>query len=262
MGHSPDFPDHRSAFVLAAVAGCAMIVNRLDYAEHTEGREIGVGFGLLERGHHEPAGVHLLADIAASRRETAGPGVIVIDGGANIGTYTIPLANFMTGWGSIAAMEPQQWPFYALCGNIALNNCFNATASRSALAAKSGTIQCPNLIPDRPVNFGGTSLIEPAAGPMHTISAKAIDDFALPRLDIIKLDIEGMEPDALDGARETIERCKPVLLVEWIKCGNEPIVERLPNYQTWSLGMELLCVHNDDPLRHKLQFIGKEEALD
>ena len=42
----------------------------------------------------------------------------------------------------------------------------------------------------------------------------AIDTLELPRVDLIKLDIEGMEMDALAGAAQTVERCQPIVLVE------------------------------------------------
>jgi hypothetical protein len=52
---------------------------------------------------------------------------------------------------------------------------------------------------------------------------------ALERLDLLKLDVEGMEAEALDGARETIERCKPILFVETIKSDKDAITAALRN---------------------------------
>jgi hypothetical protein len=45
--------------------------------------------------------------------------------------------------------------------------------------------------------------------PMITIDSLGLDD-----IDLMQLDLEGFEYDALVGARETIERCKPVIIVE------------------------------------------------
>src|SRR5437588_504025 len=119
----------RTAFVLASIMGHTMIVNRSDYAEGTEGREVGVGFGLLEHGSHEADIASMVCGLADHRRERLGPGVTIIDGGANIGSHTLTWARHMGGggpkpWGKVVAFEPQEWPYYALCGNIALNNCF------------------------------------------------------------------------------------------------------------------------------------------
>jgi FkbM family methyltransferase len=51
---------------------------------------------------------------------------VAIDCGANIGTHTIEWAKKMTGWGAVIGIEAQERIFYALAGNIAINNCFNA----------------------------------------------------------------------------------------------------------------------------------------
>ena len=41
-----------------------------------------------------------------------------------------------------------------------------------------------------------------------------IDSLRLPRLDLLKADVEGMEQAVLEGASATIERCRPLLYVE------------------------------------------------
>lgn len=48
----------------------------------------------------------------------------------------------------------------------------------------------------------------------NNVEAIAIDDMELPRCGLIKLDLEGAEMAALEGARETIKRCRPVMIVE------------------------------------------------
>ena len=49
------------------------------------------------------------------------------------------------------------------------------------------------------------------------VQAIAIDTLKLPRIDFIKIDVEGMELDALAGATESIAQHRPVVLVESIK---------------------------------------------
>jgi hypothetical protein len=76
-----------------------------------------------------------------------------------------------------------------------------------------------------------------------------IDGLGLQRLDLLKLDLEGMEAEALDGARETIERCKPVLFIEVIKSDKDAISEALrgAGYVVLPHGMNILAIHKDDP---------------
>ncbi len=77
----------------------------------------------------------------------------------------------------------------------------------------------------------------------------AIDDLLLDRLDFIKIDIEGMEMDALLGAESSIAAFKPQLLIEKIKSDEGEIrafVER-HGYIVFEAGINLLAVHADDP---------------
>jgi FkbM family methyltransferase len=45
-------------------------------------------------------------------------------------------------------------------------------------------------------------------------SVMPLDDFSLPELDFLKIDVEGHEAHVVRGARHTILRCKPVIVVE------------------------------------------------
>ena len=46
----------------------------------------------------------------------------------------------MTGWGIVIAIEAQERIYYALAGNLALNNCFNARAIHAAVSTAPGRI--------------------------------------------------------------------------------------------------------------------------
>jgi FkbM family methyltransferase len=247
-----------SAFVLASVMGHSMIVNRMDYEAKDDGHEIGVGVGLLNNGEHEGQLAGMLCGLAESRRERCGPGVVIIDGGANIGTHTVTLAKFMGGgtkapWGQVIAFEPQEWPYYALCGNLALNNCFNAAAMSTALGEQQGVHRIAKPHPAVARNFGTVSLLDEAPNG-RLIQVVHIDGLSLTRLDILKLDIEGMEAKALAGARVTVGRLKPIVIAEHIICGTEAIAAQLPDYEIVPIGMDLLCIHEDDPALAQLKF--------
>ncbi len=105
-----------------------MILNRFDGITINEKAGFGIGLEILTSGGHEVDGVKTIANLLELRRKHYSDGVMVVDCGANIGTHTIPWAHQMTGWGLVLAIEPQERIYYALCGNIALNNCFNARA--------------------------------------------------------------------------------------------------------------------------------------
>jgi FkbM family methyltransferase len=145
-------------------------------------------------------------------RQVLSPGAVVVEGGANVGAHTIALSRLAGRTGQIHAFEPQRLVFQTLCANVALNSCVNVFAHYAALGAQPGEIAVPWLPPDTPTNFGGLSLRLEVGG--ERVPLRRIDDLALPACHLIKLDVEGMELDALLGASETVHRYRPHLYVE------------------------------------------------
>jgi FkbM family methyltransferase len=255
------------AFVLAATNHGTMIVNRLDYCMSQPGTGMGVGFKLLEAGAHDPVEVELALQLIEARRGFHGDGVVAIDCGANIGVHTIEWATAMNGWGSVIAIEAQERIYYALAGNIAINNCFNAIAMHAAVAAEPGIIRIPN--PDYLIasSFGSLELkpradtefigqaIDYSDDKTVAIQQISLDALALPRVDLIKLDVEGMELEALEGARQLIEVSRPIVLVESVKAGPELLRTWLEarGYRVVDAGVNLLAIHASDPTLSLLQ---------
>src|SRR4029077_805034 len=117
-------PPRPIAFVLTASECGPLIVNRFDGHITKDGVGFGVGYDILETSTDASEGVALVASLLGVRRQHFGDGVFAIDCGANIGIHTIEWAKTMTGWGSVLAIEAQERIFYALAGNISINNCF------------------------------------------------------------------------------------------------------------------------------------------
>src|SRR5438477_7445605 len=132
------------AFVIAASDYGPLIVNRFDRYIREDGSGFGVGFEILGTSTYASQEVALVTGLLGVRRQHFGDGVVAIDCGANIGVHTIEWAKTMTGWGSVVAIEAQERIFYALAGNIAINNCFNAQAIHAAVTVKNGTMRIPN----------------------------------------------------------------------------------------------------------------------
>jgi FkbM family methyltransferase len=255
------------AFVLASSNHGTLIVNRNDYRMIDERQGYGVGFQILQTGSFDPTEVRLVLDLLALRRQHHGDGVVAIDCGANIGVHTIEWATAMTGWGSVVAVEAQERIYYALAGNIAINNCFNAIAMNAAVSSEPGIMNIP--VPDYflPSSFGSLELkphadtefigqpIDYSADKTVAIQKISLDALKLPRVDFIKLDIEGMELEALEGAVQTIERSRPIFLVESIKSGREALRNFLDErgYKVADAGINLLAIHKSDPVANELQ---------
>jgi FkbM family methyltransferase len=247
------------AFVLTSSNHGTMIVNRFDYRMVGPDRGYGVGFQILETAAFDPGEVKIALELLALRRKHFGDGVIAVDCGANIGVHTVEWASAMTGWGSVIAIEAQERIYYALAGNIAINNCFNALAVNAAVSSESGTMQIPNPNYFLPSSFGSLELRQrpgnefigqPIDYADNTVLVRkmTLDELNLPRLDFIKIDIEGMEMEALAGARETIRKYRPILLIEKIKTDNQQLEQwlRENGYQTMALGINILAVHQSD----------------
>lgn len=140
-------------------------------------------------------------------------GDVVIDIGANIGTHVIPLANMVGNTGRVYAFEPQRTLFQALCGNVALNGIGNVWAFPKAVGASSGEVELPNLpSPDTPFNFGAVPLGKPGSG--EKVELVTVDSLDLSACRLIKIDVEGMEAEVLEGAKKTVTSLQPYLFVE------------------------------------------------
>jgi FkbM family methyltransferase len=253
-------------FVLAASSHGPLIVDRFDYNRDGD-RLFGVGGEILEWSAFDPEEIDLLLGALRCRRQYFGDGVVLIDCGANIGVHTVECAVEMTGWGSVLAIEAQERLYYALAGNIALNNCFNARALHAAVAAQDGTMRVP--VPDylQPGSFGSLELkpqgtaefigqnIDYSQDAMQEIRCVTLDSLALPRVDVIKLDVEGMEMEALAGAGQLVAKHRPILLVEWLKSPKADLEQVLAGfgYRVFETGKNFLAVHPSDRSLEHLQ---------
>jgi methyltransferase FkbM-like protein len=80
------------------------------------------------------------------------------------------------------------------------------------------------------------------------VRALTIDSLKLERLDLLKLDIEGMEEEALAGAEQTIEVCHPAMLIEHIFCGIDRLKELLEpkRYEAFQFAQNMVFIHKLD----------------
>jgi FkbM family methyltransferase len=145
-------------------------------------------------------------------------GCVVVDAGANIGLVTIPFAQAILPRGGVVhAFEVQRMMCYALCGTVALNDLENVVVHHKALGAAVGAIAAGKLDYSQPQDFGQFSLLDKVKVDTQQVEVVTIDSLGLPRLDFIKIDVEGMEIDVLRGARDSIARYLPWGWIEYWK---------------------------------------------
>lgn len=146
-------------------------------------------------------------------QQICGQGDIVIDVGANIGAHTLAFSQMVGKHGRVHAFEPQRIVFQMLCANMALNSIGNVECRQTALASASSATRIPEIRYDLPANHGGFQVGDYETG--MDIPMERLDDLLdLPHLKLIKIDVEGMEYDVINGAQDTIRKHAPFLYVE------------------------------------------------
>lgn len=129
---------------------------------------------------------------------------IMIQAGGNCGFI---LSTFVDHFKTIYTFEPDPVNFYCLNQNVTAQHVFKMQA---CLGKTKETVNVKQLIrEDRPHDTGGVHVH--GSGLTPTI---VIDELNLTGCDLIQLDIEGYELNALMGAIETIKKYKPVICVE------------------------------------------------
>lgn len=140
------------------------------------------------------------------------PGDTVVDVGANIGTHTVALASAVGEAGSVLAFEPQRLSFQLLCGNVAINCLTNVQCRQQAVGEANGVAKIPAFSPYQSRNFAAVALGTGAQA--EDVELVTIDSLGLKSCRLIKIDVEGFEPEVIRGARATIAEHRPLLFVE------------------------------------------------
>lgn len=177
--------------------------------------------------------------------DTLKEGAVIIDGGANAGFFTIPVANRIRGRGQrIISFEPQLTLFRALSGSLALNDIDFCDLQLAGLGDAPSVVMVPDIDYGTPQDFGTVKI---GAGNTGTpVEIKTIDSLGLDRLDFIKLDVEGYECAAITGGLKTIQQHRPFIWVEYFISGIDPIKASLagvPNYTFFKVDYQnMLCI--------------------
>ena len=166
---------------------------------------------------------------------------VIVDGGANIGFFTVPVAHRTQGRGTrIVSFEPQRQLFQALGGSLAINGYRHVYLHNCGLGAEPGIAELPAVDYSVAQDFGTVALSDDTTvdedGWMNdrVVDITSIDAMTLPRLDFFKLDVEGYEIPALTGALTTIKKHRPWIWVEYFITGVEPIKQALTDLEDYS----------------------------
>lgn len=177
-----------------------------------------VGPHLINLGFNEPHNTKILTSVIQ-------PGDVVVDVGANIGYFSI-----LAGWrsypgGSVWAFEPQPAIYRLLADNLALNG-FGGMSHAHCVALSDVTTTLPmRTFPGylatsslRAMTDAFVAFTEATTGrKSETIDVNTVrlDDVMkdVPEIHVLKIDVEGHEPEVIRGARDIIARSPRLKIV-------------------------------------------------
>ncbi len=154
-------------------------------------------------------------DTASFIGDCVNTGDVCLDVGAHKGVVTHMLTKKVGDAGNVIAFEPQKELFEWLKRMIPSFNFSNVTIESVALAEESG----PRKLYRAGVTKSG-SLTEDSIAHFESITVEAItlDEYCeskdFEKMSFIKIDVDGFELQVLEGAAKTLEKFKPILLVE------------------------------------------------
>jgi FkbM family methyltransferase len=146
-------------------------------------------------------------------------GDVVVDAGANIGYYTILLADKVGKKGKVYAFEPDLTSFEILEKNIKANKLKNVVAVNVAVGAKNER----RTLYKSEENLGDHKVFKthsPCGHPLlregELVKIVGLDEFLKNRkVDLMKIDTQGWEPEVVEGAKKLIEKYKPIIFMEY-----------------------------------------------
>lgn len=165
-------------------------------------------------GLYEPATMLVL-------RRLLSRGAVFVDIGANAGLFSMVASRWVGAEGHVYSFEPSEREYGRLLEHLRLNAIDNVTPVKQALGDHAGT--APLRIaayPHAGLNTLGASFAYPTIpeARIETATVNTLDRFAreysVSRVDVVKMDIEGGEYAALEGASDVIARSRPALIIE------------------------------------------------
>lgn len=148
-----------------------------------------------------------LLDLALSAKRS----FVYLDIGANIGVTAIAVA-LLRPDATIFAFEPLAENVRYLKRNLKLNQITNCTVFETAVGNNEAAI---SMEQEGPWAWVSTDASASGSIPTTTIDAIAATYYANEAIDLIKIDVEGFEPKVLEGAMKTLQRCRPLIYMEF-----------------------------------------------
>ncbi len=215
-------------------------------------------------------------DTARLLRKLLRPGDHFVDGGANIGYFTLMAARIIGPTGRIDAFEPQPQNRARLVAHLDKNGLGDRVRVHPVALSDSAGEMMIHSYSDADHNHGCSSLfpetgVATIAHPVATVRMDEAIAGTKPRL--IKMDLQGAEPLAVTGMTRLLRADEPPMIVTEYSpscaqtAGFKPreLVDRIltlqPSYRVFNIGRQLKQIDPTDDVLHSLMGSGGEVNL-
>jgi FkbM family methyltransferase len=161
-------------------------------------------------------------------------GQTVLDIGANFGVFTKLFSQLVGPDGSVLAFEPVPQTFRTLAAGVERFHLRNVQAINKAVSDQIGTalMEVPQYVESKGENLYAAHIVSAQdSRKTFAVNRVTIDSLQLPRVDFIKIDVEGHELEVLRGSRETLAKYHPILMVEVTSPGTVEFLCGEMNYE-------------------------------
>jgi FkbM family methyltransferase len=164
------------------------------------------------------------------------PGMDAVDIGTCFGAWTLAFSQRAR---KVYSFEPQRLIYNQLCGSLALNGIENVRTYNVAVGAETAILNVPKYNYNDYLEFGCVyfcpktkqgRMAQEVQPSEETVYQVPLDIFKLENIGLMKIDTEGMELEVLAGAKETIERNRPILHLEIFMLDRAKLDEYLKNW--------------------------------
>ena len=194
----PD-PKFAGKHILKTIHGVKMLID--------PSLDKGVELSLFETGTYEKGTIQFLENYLKS-------GHRFLDIGANIGLMSVIASRIVGKQGIVYAVEANPGTVPILQANIELNHCKNIELLPIALSDTQGAAL---LFENWEVNRGGASLISQSDNQKGVeVKMERLDDLfdENTTIDLVKIDVEGFEPQVIQGGMNWFKAQLPVFIIE------------------------------------------------
>lgn len=159
------------------------------------------------------------------------PDAVVLDLGSNLGQMAIEFSHSVH---TVHAFEAHPFIYEVMCRNFTENACANIVPHLGAVWNDSDLelfYPDPNFSQFSSWGSWGINPRIQATDKGVVVRSLTIDSLNLPRVDLVKIDIQGADLRAMQGMRDTIQRCRPRIVFEFEPAFAESLFgERLQDY--------------------------------